>query len=673
MTVSNSGKASAWPRRQPPRQPQQGAAGPAGWFQPTGGEAAPPFRHGMESARSDKTDEIDQTDETPGFAGDDYWYQDPTPTAAHQVPELWPWSPQEAPQQIPMVDPQGRSGWQLAQQVWQESGVSWEPAWAGAAESGPVGDWDEPAEDWDDPADDEWGEPAGDGAEQVPQPWETSQARRDGAGWSDYPAGGFPGQSWLMDGTGPMPIQSPSRGVPLAFTTMPLGAPVAAEPRVTRSLGESDELFRAWQGSVREAAAPRRQWSALWQGTTSGNRRARRAVTIGVPAAVLVTVGAGALLMLTGKANGILAVGAGNATQPPGSQASQSISGSGQAGTRVTGVTLAGYPGQQGAIAADSMWSAEGIGLAVGEADGHPAIWRRDGGTWTLESAATTAAGPGTGNLTAVAHGPDGWIAVGSTVTGSSKAPLVLASADGVTWQPVAALINAAGPDVQFLGVAAGPGGYAVVGRQLTGRRMFAAIWWSANLHAWVQDGNGGLDGRLTTSIANAAASAGNGCVAVGSHGSLAAIWTTHGGGHWDVRDIPAVAGARSATLRQVAASGNTIVATGYATSGAGDIPIAVTSTDGGARWRLLTLPTTDGHGTVTALTADGGAFVVTGLVRAGRPVTWSSQDGLNWSAATPVNGVLQITALSGADGRVTGTGTVRQGANPAIVTVAAP
>src|ERR1700688_2950193 len=66
MMASDSGKASAWPRRQPPRQPQSGAASPAGWFQPTGGEAAPPFRHGMEPARSD------EPAEPPGYAHASY-------------------------------------------------------------------------------------------------------------------------------------------------------------------------------------------------------------------------------------------------------------------------------------------------------------------------------------------------------------------------------------------------------------------------------------------------------------------------------------------------------------------------------------------------------------------------------------------------------------------------
>src|SRR5271156_5049529 len=48
LVAPESGAARAWPKR-----PGPGAASPAGWFLPTDGEAAPPFRSGMEPARSD--------------------------------------------------------------------------------------------------------------------------------------------------------------------------------------------------------------------------------------------------------------------------------------------------------------------------------------------------------------------------------------------------------------------------------------------------------------------------------------------------------------------------------------------------------------------------------------------------------------------------------------------
>jgi hypothetical protein len=812
MMASDTGKASAWPRRQPTRQPQQpGVASPAGWFQPTGGEAAPPFRHGMEPARSD------ETAEPPGYARAAYaqegsWYTDPQPTAVHQLPPIWPWASRTEPQQVPVVGPtealrgraggpgltapQGavpglldheqRSGWQLAQQVWQESGISWEPVGpapveghpveygpvvAGPADSAgalveggddpiaawgepvedwvaPVDDldeppddgWDEPADDdWDVPADDDWDEPA-DGAWDQPvdgfeaaagpgpaappatrpepaqfapsagsrffpqapvrddaawpepgrqdparqQPGEvgpigpTGRFRRSNTGWNDYPTGGFPGQAWPKDGTGAFPIQSPLDQGPPAFGSMPLGAPVAEAPMragATRSLGEPDELFRAWQGSVRQAAAPRRHWSAPWQGTTSRRRRGLQVAAIGVPVAVIVTVGAGALLMLTGRANEMLAVRANSGNLP---SATPAASGSAHGGNARGGtdVTLAGYPGQHGAVAADSIWSAAGVSLAVGTADGHPAIWRRSGNSWTLVSAAVLGAIPGTGTLTAVAHGSAGWIAVGSAAKGGSGAVLVFASTDGVTWHQVTSLASVAGPDVQFYAAAAGPLGYAVVGRQMIGGRSFATLWWSADLRMWVKGDNGGLDGRLTESTANAVAATATGFVAVGSHGAFGSIWTSSDGAQWVLINVTAPSGARSATLRQVVTSGNTIVATGFAATKAGDIPLAVTSTDGGAHWREVTLPAPGGLGAVTALTTENNKFIAAGQVgRAGaqNSVTWTSPDGLNWSAATTATGVRQITALSVSGGTVTGTALTRPGAAPAVVTFPAP
>jgi hypothetical protein len=787
MVASNPGKASAWPRRQPSRQPQRpGAASPAGWFHPTGGEAAPPFRHGMEPARSD------ETAEPPGYARasfgqDGHGYKDPRRTAVHQIPRLWPGPSAAEPRQLPVVgptealrgraggpgltappgavpgllDPEGRSGWQLARQVWAQAGVAWEPVGpvpaapaspAGPAPAGPapadlppiapsapsapsaplapsapvapfgsaepaepaevrdepvdeprvpVKDQDEPVDQRDEPVADEGGGPAEPAREESarPDPGANGRIRRPARGWSQYPTGGYPGQSWPTRGTGQVSIP------PLAFAAMPLGAPVAVEqeapwsaetaalPRrapATRPLGEPDALFRAWQGSVRQAADPRGRWTAPWPGqATRRHRRAWRAVTIGVPAAVIVTVGAGALLMLTGKANEMLAVRGDTGTLAPGASASASASASGsmpggqapggiRGATGVTGVVLTGYPGQHGAAAADSIWSAAGVSLAVGDADGHPAVWRQSGGSWTLVSAGVLRAVPGTGTLTAVAHGPAGWIAVGLTTRGGSTYPLVLASVDGLTWQPVAALTGAIGSGAELLGVAAGPDGYAVVGRQMIGGRIFASLWWSADMRMWVQGANGGLDGRLTASTANAAAATATGFVAVGSHGAIAAIWTSPDGAHWDPHNLSAPSGARSATLRQVVARGNIIVATGFAVTGAGDIPLAVASADGGAHWRSVILPAPGGLGVVTALTAKGSTLIAAGQAgpaSARQLVTWTSTDGLHWSAAAAVSGVRQLSALAVSGGTLTGPGssTAQPGTNPAIMTSPAP
>ena len=70
--------------------------------------------------------------------------------------------------------------------------------------------------------------------------------------------------------------------------------------------------------------------------------------------------------------------------------------------------------------------AAEARMVAVGSADGYPAVWRRaSGGAWRLVSSLSqVSADPDLAGLTAVTHGPDGWLAVG-------PGPLVLTSADG--------------------------------------------------------------------------------------------------------------------------------------------------------------------------------------------------------------------------------------------------
>jgi len=141
LTAEKSGEASARPNR-------LGAASPAGWLLLADGEAAPPFRQGMEPVRSDGASALEGADGN----DDDGRPAGPPPSSLHSVSPLWPWSFQNGSRHIPVVgptealrgraggpgmavpsgavpgllDPQQRSGWQLAQEVWQDSGVVWE-------------------------------------------------------------------------------------------------------------------------------------------------------------------------------------------------------------------------------------------------------------------------------------------------------------------------------------------------------------------------------------------------------------------------------------------------------------------------------------------------------------------------------------------------------------------
>jgi hypothetical protein len=380
-----------------------------------------------------------------------------------------------------------------------------------------------------------------------------------------------------------------------------------------------------------------------------------------VPAVVIVTVGAGALLMLTGRANEMLA-----------ERSSTGTARTGQATSTAASMILAGYPGGRGGVTVAAMWSASDIIVAVGMADGHPAIWRRAlNGGWPLVSAADL--GTMSGHLTSVAHGPSGWIAVGSVTASGVAQPMVYTSADGVTWRTVPSLTAMTRSDAQFLGVAAGPGGYLVVGREGTGKQKFAQLWWSGDLANWTAGGSSGYH----NSLAIAAVADGDGFVAAGSQADCHTIWTSPDGMHWTTHDVTRPAGARTATLRYAAAGrGGRVVAAGFATNDAGGIPIVVTTDPGGAHITQVVLPTGGVPGAVTGVTATGSGFVAAGMIgpaKAQRAVTWTSADGLTWSAATPLSPATgtTITALTTSGGNVTGT--LQRGMDPAVLTLPAP
>ncbi len=241
-----------------------------------------------------------------------------------------------------------------------------------------------------------------------------------------------------------------------------------------------------------------------------------------------------------------------------------------------------------------------------------------------------------------MAYGPAGWIAVGGVVSGAAQQPVILTSADGTTWQPLADQAVFTAPGTYLMGVAADRNGYVVVGKRVDGGREFAAMWSSADLRDWVPGNNGGLDGRLKASAAYAVAATAGGFAAAGSHGMSPAIWTSADGRNWNISDVPVPDGALTGLLNVIAVNGARVAAAGYAVTNAGHVPIVVVSADGGRSWRPIVLPAPGGIGTVTALTAAGGGFVASGQAGpagAARAVTWSSPDGLTWSAATPAGG----------------------------------
>jgi hypothetical protein len=439
---------------------------------------------------------------------------------------------------------------------------------------------------------------------------------------------------------------------------------VASAPPLTDATGldglnglnGSDELFRAWQGSVREAVGPRAHWPVRAPAIpVVRRRRGRQAARIAVPAAVIVIVGAGALLMLTGRANEMLAERASTGPTP-------------QPSATATSLTLAGYPGEHGTVGVTALWAVSGTTVAVGYADNHPAVWRHaPDGSWSLASAAVLGSLPG--HFTSVSEGPLGWIAVGSAQEDGLAEPVVYASADGVTWTPLQGLTSLAGTDAEFLGVTASSGGYLVVGQVGTGSSAYADFWWSSDLQNWTSGGNSANHG----SIATAAVATADGFVAVGSENGCHAIWTTADGKAWQSHDLSKPGGATTAILRYVTVgSSGTVVGAGFATTSSGDIPLVVTTTDNGAHVAQVVLDS-EGTATITGITATAAGYVAVGTTGAGaaeHAVTWTSPDGLTWSSATTVTkaGADEITALTS-----TGTATAQHGDSSTVFTVPAP
>ena len=86
-------------------------------------------------------------------------------------------------------------------------------------------------------------------------------------------------------------------------------------------------------------------------------------------------------------------------------------------------------------LAVNGLATAGGQQVAVGSADGYPAVWRKAAGDpWALVSSlAQVSADQSLRTLTGVTHGSAGWLAVGA------PGPVVFTSANGTTWQPATA------------------------------------------------------------------------------------------------------------------------------------------------------------------------------------------------------------------------------------------
>jgi len=303
--------------------------------------------------------------------------------------------------------------------------------------------------------------------------------------------------------------------------------------------------------------------------------------------------------------------------------------------------------------------SPAGTMVAVGSADGYPAVWQgTPGGAWRLVSSLSlVSAYPGLTALTSVTYGSSGWLAVG--VPG----PVVLTSANGTTWQRARGGIEKDLGQVSAIAVAAGPAGYSVVGRPAGPDSASAAdVWWSPDLTSWTkaQDMNV-MSGPIQVL---AVAADPQGFVSAGSHNNQPAVWTTSDGKLWTTIDLALPAGASSAVLQRIAINGNHVVALGQEIKAGIAVPFAEQSSDGGASWRQVPFSPPGPNAVITALTADSGGFTAAGQY--GEPgqqtvVTWTSATGLTWTPAQVSGlgggGSQAVTALVSSGSAVTGIG----------------
>jgi EmrB/QacA subfamily drug resistance transporter len=256
-------------------------------------------------------------------------------------------------------------------------------------------------------------------------------------------------------------------------------------------------------------------------------------------------------------------------------------------GGAVRPVPLDGIPGAVvPEVAVRSLAAAGGQLVAVGSADGYPAIWRKaPGGGWRLVSSLSlVSARPRLAALTSVTHGTAGWLAVG--VPG----PVAFTSADGITWRPAPGPVAADLAGVVNVAAAGGPRGYVIVGKLIApGGSCVAAVWWSPNLASWTRARD--VNDTAGSSQVLAVAADVHGFISAGSHDGQPAVWTTSDGRTWTaiVLPLPAKgageAGGATGVLQHISIDRNLVVARGQQTAGGLTRPLTEISTDGGATW----------------------------------------------------------------------------------------
>jgi len=346
-------------------------------------------------------------------------------------------------------------------------------------------------------------------------------------------------------------------------------------------------------------------------------------------------------------------------------------------GSTVRSVAISSIPGALIPEAAvNSTAVADGEQIAVGSADGYPAVWRRALGSssWTLVSSLSLVSGSsGLASLSSVTHGSAGWLAAGT------PGPVVFTSTDGISWQPAGGNIVQDLTGVGAVATASGPGGYLIDGKLVAaGGVCVADDWFSTDLTSWTR-AHTATPATGSSQVLGVAAGP-HGFVTAGSHNGQPAVWTTANGTLWKIDVLPLPTGASAALLEQVAISGDSVVALGQQTTVTGILPLAELSTDGGQTWQQVQFVSAGPNTTVTALTAGPGGFTAAGQFgTAGQlaAAIWRSPDGASW-AQLQIRGLTgggnhDITTLAPSGTAVTAIDSILSQQNQQYVTVPVP
>ncbi|WP_432926071.1 hypothetical protein ACQPZZ_34685 [Microbispora sp. CA-135349] len=289
--------------------------------------------------------------------------------------------------------------------------------------------------------------------------------------------------------------------------------------------------------------------------------------------------------------------------------------------------------------------AAGGAFVAVGSANGDAAIWTsgNNGANWKDAAFPDLLGGPGRQALGGVAHGPRGWLAVGSTTTDPAVTrPLLVTSADGKSWRPGPAIEVPAGHFLLAPGVvAAGPKGYVLAGEDRSATGTLPALWFSPDLKRFTRSAPGSMPAGGAGVRLHDVTATPHGFMAVGGSGTAdretGVAWVSSDGLNWNARGRILPPDATSAGLRHVAVTEAGVVVVGTAMTEDGPRPFSALSTDDGASWEYGTLPA-DAAASVLDVTATGRGLVAVGSHRSsaedgeGDSAAWVSENGVDWS-----------------------------------------